>query len=66
MLVTEIEEHAKLPILNCFSRTTLKAAIILLPLLGVTWVIGLFAVDENTEVFAWLFTIFNSLQVCVY
>ena len=40
-----------------------KASVILLPLLGLTWVIGLFAVHENTAVFAWLFTIFNSLQV---
>ena len=41
---------------------------ILLPLLGLTWVFGLFAVNENTAVFAWLFTIFNSLQVntCIY
>ncbi|CAI8045632.1 Adhesion G protein-coupled receptor L3 [Geodia barretti] len=40
----------------------LKATIILLPLLGMTWVFGLLAVNENTAVFAWLFTIFNSLQ----
>ena len=44
----------------------MKATIILLPLMGVTWIIGLFAVDINTEVFAWLFTIFNSLQVGTY
>ena len=41
----------------------MKASLILLPLLGLTWVFGLFAVNENTVVFAWLFTIFNSLQV---
>lgn len=40
----------------------MKASLILLPLLGLTWVFGLFAVNENTVVFAWLFTIFNSLQ----
>jgi hypothetical protein len=40
----------------------LKATVILLPLLGMTWVFGLLAVNENTAVFAWLFTIFNSLQ----
>ena len=34
----------------------------LLPVLGVTWVLGVFAVNSNTTVFAWLFTIFNSLQ----
>ena len=36
---------------------------ILLPLLGLTWVFGLFAINENTAVFAWLFTIMNSAQV---
>ena len=44
-------------------RYLVKASVILLPLLGLTWVFGLFAVNENTAVFAWLFTILNSLQV---
>lgn len=35
----------------------------LMPLLGVTWVIGLFAVNEDTIVFAWIFAVLNSLQV---
>ena len=48
------------------SSTTVKASVILLPLLGLTWVLGLFAVNRNTLVFAWLFTIFNSLQVQWY
>ena len=45
---------------------------ILLPLLGVTWIIGILAVNDDTELFAWIFAIFNSLQVnniinmCVY
>jgi len=34
-----------------------------LPLLGVTWIIGIFAVNDDTVVFAWIFTILNSLQV---
>ena len=50
--------------LGSSSRSLFKAAIVLLPILGLTWVLGLFAVNENTTVFAWLFTIFNSLQVC--
>ena len=41
----------------------MKAAIILLPLLGMTWIIGLFAVNNETQVFAWIFAILNSLQV---
>jgi len=42
-----------------------KAAIIIVPLLGVTWVVGTFAVNENTVVFAWIFTVLNSLQVVI-
>ena len=45
------------------SRNLLKAVIILLPLLGVTWIIGILAVNEDTQVFAWIFAILNSLQV---
>ena len=44
-------------------RYLLKAVIVLLPLLGVTWVIGILAVNEDTVVFAWIFAILNSLQV---
>ena len=49
----------------CIS-SVVKASVILLPLLGLTWVTGLFAINENTAVFAWLFTLFNSLQVIVH
>ncbi|CAI8057672.1 Latrophilin-like protein LAT-2 [Geodia barretti] len=42
--------------------TSAKSAIVLLPLLGITWIIGVFAVEQNTTVFAWIFTILNSLQ----
>ena len=45
------------------SRDLMKAVIILLPLLGVTWIIGILAVNDDTQVFAWIFAIFNSLQV---
>ena len=45
-------------------RSTFKATVILLPLLGLTWVFGVLAIDTNTSVFAWLFTICNSTQVC--
>ena len=41
----------------------LKATVILLPLLGITWVFGILAVNQESSVFAWIFTIFNSLQV---
>ena len=45
------------------SRDLLKGLIILLPLLGITWIIGILAVNEETQAFAWIFAIFNSLQV---
>jgi len=44
-------------------RALLKAAVIVVPILGCTWVFGLLAINEDTVVFAWIFTIFNSLQV---
>lgn len=47
-------------------RHGVKAAMVLLPLLGLTWILGIFFISANTSVFAWLFTIFNSLQVWSY
>ena len=48
----------------CYTcRALLIAAFILLPLLGLTWMFGILTVNANSTVFAWLFTIFNSLQV---
>ncbi len=49
-------------ILACTCRQLFKATVILLPLLGLTWVFGLLSVNSSTIVFAWLFSIFNSLQ----
>ena len=37
---------------------------ILLPLLGLTWLFGFLAVNKESMVFAWIFTLLNSLQVC--
>ena len=44
-------------------RTVIISAATLMPILGVTWIIGLLAVNNHTEVFSWIFTILNSLQV---
>ena len=44
-------------------RALFKASLVLLPLLGLTWVFGILSVNANSTIFAWLFTIFNSLQV---
>ena len=39
--------------------------IVLLPLLGLTWLFGLLAINEDSSAFAWIFIILNSLQVIV-
>lgn len=44
-------------------RHLIKATVVLLPLLGLTWLIGIISVNNETTVFAWIFTILNSLQV---
>ena len=44
-------------------RQLLKSTIILVPLLGFTWIIGLFAVGEEGRVFDYLFVIANVFQV---
>lgn len=46
-------------------RHLMKATIVLLPLLGLTWLIGIISVNNATIAFAWIFTILNSLQVIV-
>ena len=47
-------------------RSAVVGIIFLSPLLGVTWIIGVFAIDSNSTVFLWIFTITNSLQVFIY
>ncbi|RMX43518.1 hypothetical protein pdam_00001922, partial [Pocillopora damicornis] len=44
-------------------RSLTKAFVTLLPILGLTWVFGLLAVNNNSIVFEYLFAIFNSSQV---
>ncbi|XP_071807365.1 uncharacterized protein [Asterias amurensis] len=43
-------------------KAGIKGAVVLLPILGLTWVFGLLAVNSATIVFQYLFTIFNSFQ----
>ena len=50
--------------LSFVDRAVLISAATLMPIFGVTWIFGLLAVNEETEVFAWIFTIFNTFQVC--
>ena len=46
-----------------FDRAVFVSAATLIPILGITWIFGLLIINENTEVFAWIFAILNSLQV---
>ncbi|XP_053373574.1 adhesion G-protein coupled receptor D1-like [Mercenaria mercenaria] len=43
-------------------KASLKATVVLLPLLGITWMFGVVAVNESTVVFQYIFAILNSLQ----
>ena len=44
-------------------RQGLRACVVLLPLLGLTWVFGILSVTDAGLVFQYIFTILNSLQV---
>lgn len=46
-------------------RSLILAMIVLLPLLGLTWTFGFLSISRSSSVFAWIFTILNSLQVIV-
>ncbi|XP_046858688.1 adhesion G-protein coupled receptor D1-like [Xenia sp. Carnegie-2017] len=43
-------------------KTGVRATIVILPILGLTWVFGLMAINEETVFFRYLFAIFNSAQ----
>ncbi|XP_065909460.1 uncharacterized protein [Dysidea avara] len=44
------------------AKYMIKATIVLLPIFGLTWLIGIISVNAETSVFAWIFAILNSLQ----
>lgn len=46
-----------------FSRAGIKGLFVLMPILGVGWILGLFAVNKKTIVFEYAFAIINGLQV---
>ena len=50
------------PTVLCY-RAGVKGMIVLLPLLGLTWVFGIMAINKDTIAFQYLFAILNSLQV---
>jgi G protein-coupled receptor 133 len=43
-------------------KKLVKAFVVILPLLGFTWIVGLLSVNEGSVVFAFFFVILNSLQ----
>nr|XP_006824260.1 PREDICTED: probable G-protein coupled receptor 133-like [Saccoglossus kowalevskii] len=43
-------------------RTGIRAILMLQPLLGISWLFGIFSVNEHTIMFQYLFVICNSLQ----
>ena len=46
------------------NRTIFWSMMVLMPLLGISWILGLFfIIDSDSVAFAWIFTIVNSLQV---
>ena len=55
------DNYGHSPILH--RRRLMKATIILVPVMGFTWIIGLFAVGEEGKIFAYLFVIANVFQV---
>ncbi|CAC5400899.1 unnamed protein product [Mytilus coruscus] len=51
------------------SKIGLKSICVILPLFGVTWVLGAFSVNDDLVIFQYLFAIFNSLQglfICLF
>lgn len=53
------------PSISDYFRQGLKAWVVLFPLLGLTWVFGIFSITAAGVVFQYIFTIFNSLQVTI-
>ena len=45
------------------TKRSVRAIVLLTPLLGITWIFGVLAIDESTKWFLYLFSICNSLQV---
>uniref|UniRef100_A0A3Q3W1K0 G-protein coupled receptors family 2 profile 2 domain-containing protein n=1 Tax=Mola mola TaxID=94237 RepID=A0A3Q3W1K0_MOLML len=43
-------------------KLTVKAVAVLLPILGISWIFGVLAVNRNSLVFLYIFAVFNSLQ----
>ena len=46
-----------------YSRSSVWNLVVLLPLLGITWVFGVFSVNEHTILFQYIFAVANAFQV---
>lgn len=46
-----------------FPRAGIKGLFVLMPILGVGWILGLFALNGGTKVFLYAFAIVNGFQV---
>ena len=44
-------------------RDLLRAAVIVLPVLGATWIIGIIVVNDVTQVLEWIFAVANVVLV---
>lgn len=64
-LVLSQIECSLFPSISDYFRQGLKAWVVLFPLLGLTWVFGIFSITAAGVVFQYIFTIFNSLQVTI-
>lgn len=47
-------------------RLTAKAVAVLLPILGISWIFGVLAVNTHSLAFLYVFAVFNSLQVRLF
>ncbi|XP_051508987.1 adhesion G-protein coupled receptor D1-like [Myxocyprinus asiaticus] len=43
-------------------KLTMKAVAVLLPILGISWIFGVLAVNDHSLLFQYMFSVFNSLQ----
>ena len=48
-----------------YFRSGIWSMCVILPLVGVTWVMGVFSVNEELVVFQYIFALVNSLQVII-
>ena len=62
--MVNMKQRIIVAMLYILHRTILWSMMVLMPLLGISWILGLFfIIDGDSVAFAWIFTIVNSLQV---